>query len=113
MKVPNLEQAVIDPEKLHGYILSASHPVGQFKATFFERLGYTAEDWQFLAQDLRQQLLSLDVVRTEESRYGHKYIVEGPLHGPTGAIRQVVAVWVILSGEEVPRFVTAYPGGRR
>ncbi len=111
MKIPNLEKAIIEPEKLHSYILSATHPVGQFKATFFLGLGYSAEDWQLLAQDLRQQLLPLDVVRTEESRYGRKFIVEGPLKGPTGTIRQVVAVWVILSGEEVPRFVTAYPGG--
>jgi hypothetical protein len=49
VKTPNLERALVEPEKLHGYILSTTHPVGQLKATFFLGLGYSAEDWQLLA----------------------------------------------------------------
>ena len=32
-----------------------------------------------------------------------------PLVGPAGSLADVVSVWVVRTGEEVPRFVTAYP----
>jgi hypothetical protein len=36
--LPHAERAIVDPAKLHGYVLSASHPVGRFKARFFAAL---------------------------------------------------------------------------
>ena len=53
MRLPNADQAVIEPQKLHGYLLSPSHPVGRFKARFFTALGYAAEHWQDFESDLR------------------------------------------------------------
>jgi len=41
--LPNAYLAEIDPQKLHGYLLSKTHPVGRFKARFFAALGYAAE----------------------------------------------------------------------
>ena len=43
--------------------------------------------------------------------YGQKYLVRGILKGPSGRAAEVVTVWIIQSGEGVPRFVTAFPGG--
>ena len=34
------------------------------------------------------------------------------MQGPSGRIAQIVVVWIILSGEDFPRFVTAYPGAK-
>ena len=110
-RLPNAERALIDAEKLRGYILSSAHPVGRFKAAFFQKLGYSAENWETFEQRLREQILTQDITRIEESRYGQKFIVEGPLAGSTGETVQIVTVWVILKGESIPRFVTAYPGG--
>ena len=45
------------------------------------------------------------------SDYGQKYLVRGILEGPSERSAEVVTVWIILSGEVVPRFVTAFPGG--
>jgi hypothetical protein len=67
VRLPNAENAVIDPEKLRDYLLSPLHPVGRFKAVFFSSFGYTQENWRQFEADLR---------------------------------------------EEVPRFVTAYPGDK-
>jgi hypothetical protein len=39
-----------------------------------------------------------------------KYVVGGTLNGPSGAVADVVTVWIVLDGEDIPRFVTAYPG---
>ena len=58
LRIPNADRAVIEPTKLHDYLLSRGHPVGRFTA-------------------------------------------------------EVVSIWVVRTGEDVPRFVTAYPEGGR
>ena len=113
MRLPNADRAVIDPAKLHGYLLSRSHPVGRFKAAFFVALGYSAENWQRLEIDLRSQHLAHEVVAGKASRYGQTYEIRATLVGPSGASARVVSIWFLPAGEEVPRFVTAYPEGNR
>ena len=109
MQIPNADRAVIDPVKLHGYLLSRSHPVGRFKASFFLALGYSSEKWPELAADLRSQHLSRDATLEEQTPYGRKYLIHASLLGPSGSSAAVVSVWVVREGEEFPRFVTAYP----
>jgi hypothetical protein len=113
LRLPNADRAVIDPTKLHGYLLSRSHPVGRFKAVFFSGLGYSSENWQRLAADLRSQHLAHDAVPGKASRHGQTYEIRATLGGPSGRSAAVVSIWFLLAGEEVPRFVTAYPEGRR
>jgi hypothetical protein len=48
------------------------------------------------------------VARGRPSSFGEKYEVRGEIVGPSGRA-VVVTVWIILEGEDVPRFVTAYP----
>ena len=112
-RLPNAEKAVIDVEKLQAYILSPAHPIGRFKAVFFRKLGYSVDNWEAFEQRLREHILSCDVTKMEESRYGRKFVVEGPMLGLSGDAVQIISVWVILKGEDIPRFVTAYPGGLR
>lgn len=111
MRIPNADRAVIDPVKLHGYLLSPAHPVGRFKGRFFADLGYTRDDWRRLEADLRAQHLSKEAQRGATSRYGQKYEIRAMLTGPAGRSAEVVSVWIVLANEDVPRFVTAYPGG--
>ncbi len=113
MKLPNAENAVIDSEKLRDYLLSPSHPVGRFKAAFFSSLGYRQENWKQLEADLRRQHLTKEAVLHRETLYGRKYEIHGKIRGPAGKTKEVVSVWIVLVDEEVPRFVTAYPGGSR
>ncbi len=113
MKVPGAHAAVIEPAKLRGYLLSRSHPIGRFKAPFFELLGYSASTWRQLEEDLRTQHLSQDAVAGKPSPYGQKFEVRATLKGPSGRAAQVVSIWVVLVDEDVPTFVTAYPGESR
>lgn len=113
MKLPNADRAVIEPEKLHRYLLSDTHPVGRFKARFFLGLGYLSEEWSRLEADLRSQHLTQDATLGPSSPYGQKYEIRAPLLGPAGRKAQLVSVWVVLIHEDFPRFVTAYPGGTR
>jgi len=64
-RAPPFAQAIIEPRKLHGYLLSMSHPTGRFKARFFAALGYHALDWQVFETDLRAQHLSADAEQSE------------------------------------------------
>lgn len=109
MPVPGAERAIVEPRKIRDYLLSATHPVGRFKAAFFSSLGYTSEDWGQLASDLRE-FAHGDVTATEPNDFGTKYAIHAVLTGPNGRSATVVTVWVVLSAEADPRFVTAYPG---
>jgi len=113
LRLPNAENAVIDPEKLRDYLLSPSHPVGRFKAAFFASLGYAQENWKQFEADLRRQHLPKDAILHRETAYGKKYEIRGRIRGPAGKTREIISVWIILADEDVPRFVTAYPGGDR
>jgi hypothetical protein len=91
-------------------LLSPAHPIGRFKSLFFRSLGYSQDDWHRLETALRAHIRDFDVQRTQRNPYGTKYVVSGTLIGPSGAAVVVTTVWIVLDGESVPRFVTAYPG---
>jgi hypothetical protein len=109
--LPRADIAVISVEKLRDYILSRTHPVGRFKAAFFERLGYSQDDWQTLAVDLRRQHLPMPAERVDSNTFGSKYRIDALIVGPAGRSAMVVSVWIVLAYEEAPRLVTLYPGG--
>jgi hypothetical protein len=113
MPIPNAERAIIDPAKLHGYLLSSSHPVGRFKARFFTALGFSSDRWTELDSALRAQHLSQAAEGPSSTPHGEFYTVRAILIGPAGASARVVSVWCIRRGEDLPRFVTAYPGEAR
>jgi hypothetical protein len=94
----NRNAAVIPAEKLRDYLLSPTHPIGRYKATFFRTLGYDQSNWQVLGGDLRS-LLSMNAEQLDVTEYGRKYAVTGSITGPNGR----------LAGEEMPRFIRAYP----
>ena len=89
------------------------HPIGRFKASFFLALGYSAETWRQLERDLRNQHLSHDAIAEAPTAYGQKYAIRATLAGPSGQAAEVVSIWVVRTGEDAPRFVTAYPEGGR
>ena len=109
-KLPNADKAIIEAGKLKDYILSPVHPVGRFKAAFFQKMGYSIANWEVLEQNLRDHILTEDVTNTEETPYGEKFTIKGWLECPKDEKVKVVTVWVILEGDNIPRFVTVYPG---
>ena len=80
---------------------------------FFGTLGYTREQWQSLQQDLIALGRSGTAERGQRSPFGQKYEVRGILEGRAGGRADVVTIWIVLDGEESPRFVTAFPGEAR
>jgi hypothetical protein len=115
IQLPNARHAIVPEAKIVGYLLSSTHTYGRAKAAFFESFGFSSTDWQVLRQALLDHAESGAIVKTEETAFGRKFIVEGPLGTPDGRNPTVRAVWFVEIGESQPRFVTAYPvsGGAR
>ena len=109
MKIQNADRAHIPREKLQDYVLSESHPVGRFKAKFFRSLGFERTDWRALKVEILS-MLDNEAKEKERTEYGQKYEVRGTIQGPSGKRADLVSVWIILEGEDFPRFITAYPG---
>jgi len=107
--MPNSENAYIDAAKIREYILSSTHPIGRFKAALFYKLGYSQEKWEQLELDIRQQHLPLDAEPITQSQYGTKYAIKGIVKTPNGGKVLLRSIWIILEGDETPRFVTIYP----
>jgi len=109
VKLPNANNVRIDREKLTGYLLNSAHPEGRGKAQFFLRAGFTLEAWSDFADSLRIFAAQTDVHSILSSEHGCKYIVEGSLQTPLGQFVQIRTIWVVDTGGEIPRLVTAYP----
>ncbi len=113
MKLSQHQLAGVSRAKIVEYLLSAAHPAGRSKARFFTKFGFQPERWDTLSQALTQHALENDVRKADDSAFGTRYTVEGPLSTPDGRRPVVRSVWFVESGESAVRFVTAYPLARR
>jgi hypothetical protein len=112
MKLPNASNARVEKEKIIDYLLNAQHPYGSGKASFFNRFGFTAEQWESFAEGLRQQGSSHPVSRVTETVFGPRYAVDGEIVTPDGRNPNIRTVWQMDHGELAPRLITAYPIGQ-
>jgi len=53
------------------------------------------------------------VALSEDTAFGTRYVIDGPLVAPNGRQLQVRTVWFIDKDGQTSRFVTAYPLKRR
>jgi hypothetical protein len=110
VQLPGAERAFVDPAKVRDYLLSPEHPVGRGKARFFAALGFRRADWPVLQAALLQLAREAPAHPGEATAFGQKYRVGGMMQGPNGRVAAVETAWIVLVGEDVPRFVTAFPG---
>ncbi len=109
MKLPNSKNAYISSSKLLDYLLSQTHPIGKTKARYLRSVGFNESN----IDSLRQSLINLS--QTEEikeaiaSPHGVKYLIDGSIQTPVGTYIKLRTIWIIDSGQDYPRFVTAYP----
>jgi len=109
MKLPNAQSAAVPERKVTHYLLNPAHPAGGSKASFFLRFGFTVADWQRLAEALLRHARENDVVETEQTPHGIRYVVDGPLTAPDGTRLNLRSAWYINPGGGAPRFVSAHP----
>ena len=84
MKIPNADKGVIAEDKIRVYLLNLGHRRGEPKAQVLVALGYAADEWKRLANDLRAQHLTTSDADESDSEYGKRYEVVAPLRGPNG-----------------------------
>lgn len=109
MKLPKAHLAIVDREKILGYLLNPAHRFGASKARFFTSFGFRTEAWEELAEALREHGRTQLVCKMKQSAFGPRYEVEGELPAPDGRRPLVCTVWQMDGGEVAPRLITAYP----
>lgn len=109
MKLPHSQFAQVSREKTVGYLLSSTHQYGSGKHDFFVRFSFRPEAWEQLADALIQHASDNPVTSQEQTTFGIRYVIEGPLRCPDGRYPLVRVVWFIDFEDNVPRMVTAYP----
>lgn len=109
MNSPDFSKGIVEEAKVTGYLLAAGHPSGRSKARFFGRLGFVVGQWKQLANALVAQAANGDIVAIDESEFGVKYTIDGPVQTPFRERFGLRSVWIVEHGEDAPRLVTAYP----
>lgn len=100
--------AVIAEAKLTKYLLVWRD--ADDKSKFLEQAGYTLGNWQQLEADIRNQILPLEAVPSDEpNRFGDVYEIRGVLSGENGIDLAVLTIWMIEYETKVTKFITLYP----
>lgn len=109
LRLPNAKRRIIPLRKVTDYLLQPMHATGGSKARFFLGLGFTPGKSEVLLNALGRIAETGIVIETVGTPFGTKYVVTGRLETPLGQGEPVTTVWIVLTGEDLPRFVTAYP----
>jgi len=109
MKLPNPEGLLVERGKIVEYLLNPVHRFGAGKARFFVALGFRVEEWEVLAEALREHGRTNEVVQALETGFGPRYTVEGELGTPSGRRPRVRSVWQLERTANGPRLITSYP----
>jgi hypothetical protein len=109
VNLPNAHLAIVESDKILGYLLDPNHPYGASKARFFASFGFERNNWQVLARALRQHGLQHPVLKAKDTGFGPRYVVVGELAAPDGRCPRVQSIWQVDKGQIAPRLITAYP----
>lgn len=99
--------AIISADKIKKYLLSPRKR--NDKSKWLAKAGYKPEDWQRLEKDLRTQILSLDAVSTDGTKYGQIYEIKGLLSGPNGKTLSICSIWMNEHESKLTKFITMFP----
>lgn len=107
-KMPGADDVVVPEAKLRGYVLNPNHPDGRHKARLFqELLCIEADDWQFLAEQLRRGVRRAPALReVRGDDFGVRFSVISAVKGRNGSVKPVLSGWIVRPGE-VATLVTA------
>ena len=105
MKLP--DDTIIAPEQLTRYLLVQRE--FDDKSQFLRQAGYTLDNWEQLAEDLRLHVLPAEAVLIEQTTYGDIFAIRAALTGPNGKTLFVRTIWMTELRSGVTKFITLYP----
>ncbi len=109
MELPNKLRASVSVSKIADYLLSETHAVGKSKAKFFRSFGFNETNISQFEKGLVDIAQTEAVVETAQTPCGKKYVVDGALKTPDGDMIHLRTVWIVETGDDIPKLVTAYP----
>ena len=108
-RLPHLDRAVIAEAKIVNYLLSVRHSGGRAEARFLEDFGFRAQDWSVLRDAMIAHARANDITASQQTRFGTRYEIDGPLPTPDGRAPIVRVVRFVEAQETIPRLVTLVP----
>jgi hypothetical protein len=100
--------AIIDPAKLRDYCLSSEHPRGKHKArVFLSVLGLSQNDWQILADAIRENLALAKWIADDVDDFGRRYHVDMRIKH-SGRSAMIRTLWIVRCGEKFPRLTSCF-----
>src|ERR1035438_420973 len=109
IKLPNADRAIVERDKILGYLMNLEHRIGASKAHFFSSFGFNAEKWEQLAKALLVHGQTREVKRVRETNFGPRYEIEGALKTPDGRASFLHSLCHFDKGTVASRLITAYP----
>ena len=107
-QLPQASVLVVEQIKVVDYLLNLEHKQGGPKAKYFRNRGFHPEQWQAMAEALRQHGATQPVTQSSDTRFGRKFTVECQIQTPDGKTPCILTGW-IQEGPKPPRSVTAHP----
>ncbi|MFI5020926.1 MAG: DUF6883 domain-containing protein [Alphaproteobacteria bacterium] len=107
-RLPNSDRAVLDIRKIEDYCLSPMHPRGRHKARVFrETLGVERGDAVWLRDVLLRAARDSEASPLAADVWGSHWRVDATIgrHGKRAVVR---TIWIVRTGEDVPKFVTCW-----
>ena len=110
MKLPNLDLALIDRNKLWNYSLNSQHDRGKHKARLFAAildLGRNENDVEILQTLILEAVQNHEAIPSQSDQYGQRYIVDF-LTIRSQNTANIRTTWIIRPDEDFPRLVSCY-----
>ena len=107
-RLPHGDEAILDIRKLENYCLNPSHPRGRHKARVFrEALDLQRSDAGWLRDALLEAARASEASPLEVDPWGTHWRLDATIRrqGRNAVVRMI---WIVRSGESVPRFVTCW-----
>jgi len=100
------EESVIASEKITDYLLKWQPD--NDKSEFLKRAGYTVQNRERLAYDIRCQLNN-EAQFSRKTEYGDMYRIHGEIVGPNGVCLKIVTIWMKEYKTRKTKFITLIP----
>jgi len=107
-RLPHSDEAILDIRKIQDYCLNSAHPRGRHKARVFrEALDLQRTDASWLRTVLLEAARSGEALQVGDDPWGTYWRLDATVRRQ-GKIAVVRTIWIVRTGDSVPRFVTCW-----
>src|SRR5262249_13047533 len=101
--LPNAHLAGVPHAKVHSFLLAPNHPDNNGRAAFFNRFGFTIQNWTDLRDALRKHPNTNNAVKVTNTKHGTKFEVRCSLLSPDKRNPCIRSLWIFDAANSNPR----------